>query len=282
MSKTAAIDGQTSCQLNTSPFVMLKISPRVAGVSAAQASARASNRASTASCTPGGPPGNDSERPRSRGERRVDADDRDQVHGAAERLTEDDLRPEHRPRPGRTLGPRPQGVLLAEVEVVVLVAWRPLLRREWRAAEVESVGLRALEQAHVLEGRAVFGDDRLERVAEHVEIALDELDVAPASREIARFLQGRVDDMRRAPEDRRADGVHRRSLVSEIDGRVDDPGQIDRPARDGDDVTSDLGAEVLDRGVTDDTRRSQHHDLHVGRAEKSATFSSDAAREPKW
>ena len=63
-------------------------------------------------------------------------------------------------------------VLLQPVEVLVLVAREPLAGRDGDRVEVHAVGLRALEQADVLEagGAAASGSIRLRSIAKLVSI----------------------------------------------------------------------------------------------------------------
>ena len=70
--------------------------------------------------------------------------------------------------------------------------------------------------------------------------------------------------MRRVAEDRRPHCSRRCRSIGEIEGYVDDPGQLHGAAGHRDDVPSVDGTEVLRRGATHDAGRADHHDLHAG------------------
>src|SRR5439155_17481080 len=84
-------------------------------------------------------------------QRAVDADGRNWIHMAAERLAEDHLRAQDRPVPALPLLLRPEVVLLQPVEVLVRMARRALARGHRHRLDVRAVGLGALEQRDVLE-----------------------------------------------------------------------------------------------------------------------------------
>ena len=91
--------------------------------------------------TDGAPPGKSQGLPRfPQDGRPVGPDRRDHVHVAAERLAQDHLRPEDRPRPIALLLPGEEMVLLEEVEVLVRMTRRAFARGlSW--SDVGAVGL---------------------------------------------------------------------------------------------------------------------------------------------
>ncbi len=105
--------------------------------------------------------------------RGIDAERRDQVHGAAHGFADDQHRPQDAPVPGLPLLQLAQKVLLRPVEIRLLVHFRAAFpRRHGERTDMHAIGLGALQQRHVPERWR----DRLERrhqVAQHRVIGSD-------------------------------------------------------------------------------------------------------------
>ena len=183
--------------------------------------------------------------------RRIDAERRDHVHGAAHRIAHDQHRPQDRPVPGLARLPGAQIAFLVPVEVRLLVHLRAVLAcRHRERTDMHAVGLGALQQGHVAEPR---GDlfEGAEQVPQHRLVGPDLLVFLPARDQPRPLVECGIDEMGDAGEPGRESGAG--IGVGEIERR---PARaeclVGTAARDGDHLAARLACEMLHGGIADE------------------------------
>ena len=196
----AAMAGHTSSQLNTSPFVRLNVPPAAAGRRRRPhqraghqvgvdrlAQRRAASRCREVQRLAGGSL-----------QRGVHGDRRERVHVVCRGVAVHDRRAEDRQRPAGAPLLRPQVVLLQPVEVRVLGAAARVRAAGSEPRPNRSTGgarRRPWCPAAARRARTAAGRERVEQVAQHRCVALDQLVLVPARQQARALLERGVDEV---------------------------------------------------------------------------------------
>ena len=194
--------------------------------------------------------------------RRIDAERRDQIHGAADRFADDQDRAKNAPVPGLALLQFAQKILLRPVEIRLLVHFRAALARRHRErADVDAIGLGALQQRDMAERRR----NRLERrhqIAQHQVVGSDLVWIAPAVDQVRRFIERGIDEMGCILQ--RSCGLRALRRIGQVDRHVAGAVELARLApRQRDNFAAAGSAEVPQCGISDQPCRARDHHFLV-------------------
>ena len=156
-----------------------------------------------------------------------------------------------------------QEILLRPVEVRLLVHFRAALaRRHGERANVDAVGLRALQQRDMAERRC----DRFERrhqIAQHQIVGSDLVRIAPAVDQVRRFIERGIDEMGCILQ--RSCGLRALRRIGQVDRYVAGAMEIARlAARQRYNVAAAGPAEVPQCGISHQPGRARNHNFLVG------------------
>ncbi len=149
-----------------------------------------------------------------------------------------------------------QVVLLRPVEIGLFPHFRPALARgNGQRADVDAVGLGALQQRHVPQLRG-GGKQRPHQVAQHAVVGADLLIVAPALDQSGQFEQSRVDQVSDIAQ--RVRRLPTGSGVCQVKRKMPSDYASRAAAGNGDDIDIGRLSEMLQRRVANEARRASH------------------------